>query len=205
MPSWHENAFRIAGPLWGESTGDQWCEVLMFHLMPTWKTCLNNQSICRWFEIPSWDITIMRYTCAFCLSKRLRSFYIWSATCLHFLYNQSSSWWFETLRVTSLWWKHFPRYWPLVRGIHLSPVDFPHEGQWRGALMFSLICAWTNGGANNRNAGDLRHHRVCYDATVMINDAVVFFTHTLVVKGQVTFYPKFFLFGKTCDMTTHLR
>ena len=38
-------------------------------------------------------------------------------------------------------WKHFPRNWPFVRGIHLSPVNSPHKGQWRGALMFSLICA----------------------------------------------------------------
>ena len=37
-------------------------------------------------------------------------------------------------------WKHFPRYWPFVRGIHRSPVNSPHKGQWRGALMFSLIC-----------------------------------------------------------------
>ena len=27
-------------------------------------------------------------------------------------------------------WKHFPRYWPLVRGIHRSPVNSPHKGQW---------------------------------------------------------------------------
>ena len=38
-------------------------------------------------------------------------------------------------------WKHFPRYWPFVRGIHRSPVNSPHKGQWRGALMFSLIGA----------------------------------------------------------------
>ena len=38
-------------------------------------------------------------------------------------------------------WKHFPRYWPFVWGIHRSPVNSPHKGQWRGALMFSLICA----------------------------------------------------------------
>ena len=36
-------------------------------------------------------------------------------------------------------WKHFPRYWPFVRGIHRSPVNSPHKGQWRGALIFSLI------------------------------------------------------------------
>ena len=38
-------------------------------------------------------------------------------------------------------WKHFPRYWPFVWWIHRSPVNSPHSGQWRGALMFSLICA----------------------------------------------------------------
>ena len=42
-------------------------------------------------------------------------------------------------------WKHFPRYWPFVRGIHRSPVNSPHKGQWRGVLIFSLICAWING------------------------------------------------------------
>ena len=26
-------------------------------------------------------------------------------------------------------WKHFPRYWPFVRGIHRSPVNSPHKGQ----------------------------------------------------------------------------
>ena len=42
-------------------------------------------------------------------------------------------------------WKYFPHYWPFVRGIHRSPVNSPHKGQWRGALMFSLTCAWING------------------------------------------------------------
>ena len=51
-------------------------------------------------------------------------------------------------------WRHFPRYWPFVRGIPRSPVNSPHKGQWRGALMFSLICARINRWANNRKAGD---------------------------------------------------
>ena len=38
-------------------------------------------------------------------------------------------------------WKHFARNWPFVRGIHRSPVNSPHKGQWRGDLVFSLICA----------------------------------------------------------------
>ena len=29
--------------------------------------------------------------------------------------------------------------------IDRSTVDSPYKGQWRGALIFSLICAWTNG------------------------------------------------------------
>ena len=66
-------------------------------------------------------------------------------------------------------WKHFPRYWPFVRGIHRFPVNFPHKGQWRGALMFSLICVWINGWVNNHEAGDLRRYRAHYDVTVMGN------------------------------------
>ena len=41
------------------------------------------------------------------------------------------------------------------------------KGQWRGALMFSLICAWINGWLNNREVGDLRCPRLHYDAIVM--------------------------------------
>ena len=66
-------------------------------------------------------------------------------------------------------WKHFPRYWPFVREIHRSPVNFPHKGQWRGALMFSLNCARMNGWVNSREAGDLRRYRVHYDVIVMFN------------------------------------
>ena len=42
----------------------------------------------------------------------------------------------------------------------------PHKGQWRGTLMFCLICVWTNGWVNNRDAGDLRCHRAHYDILV---------------------------------------
>ena len=65
-------------------------------------------------------------------------------------------------------WKDFPRYWPFVRGIHRSPVNSPHKGQWRRALMVSLICVWTNGWVNNRDAGDLRRHRANFDVTVIV-------------------------------------
>ena len=64
-------------------------------------------------------------------------------------------------------WKHFPRYWPFVRRIHRSPVNSPHKGQWRGALMFYLMCVWINDWVNNGKAGDLRRYRIHYDVTVM--------------------------------------
>ena len=60
----------------------------------------------------------------------------------------------------------FPRYWPFVRGIHRSPVNSPHKGQWHRALMFST--PWINGWVNNREAGDLRRHRPHYDVIVMM-------------------------------------
>ena len=79
----------------------------------------------------------------------------------------------ESVSLYSLWrhlchddvikWKHFPRYWSFVR----SPVNSPHKGQWRGDMMFSLICAWINGWVNNRGAGDLRRNRAHYDVTAM--------------------------------------
>ena len=64
-------------------------------------------------------------------------------------------------------WTHFPRYWPFVWGIHRSPVNSPHKGQWRGALVFSLIYVWINGWVNNGEAGDLRRYRAHYDVIIM--------------------------------------
>ena len=58
--------------------------------------------------------------------------------------------------------------WPFVSGFHRCPVESSHKDQWRGALVFSLICAWTNGCASNRDAGDLKRHHVHYGVTVMI-------------------------------------
>ena len=64
-------------------------------------------------------------------------------------------------------WKYFPCYWPFVRGIHRSPVNSPHKGQWRGALMFSLICALNKRMVNNRETGEMRRHRAHHGVIVM--------------------------------------
>ena len=57
-----------------------------------------------------------------------------------------------------------------------SPVigEFPSQSQWRGALIFSLIWAWTNGWANLWDACDLRRHRAHYDVTVMTKQRLFF-------------------------------
>ena len=74
------------------------------------------------------------------------------------------------------WWRHqmetFSALLAICAGIHQSPVNSPHKGQWRGALMFSLICVWINGWVNNREAGELRCYRVHCDITVMTNQFV---------------------------------
>ena len=59
-----------------------------------------------------------------------------------------------------------PLCWEFTGG---RPVNSPYKGQWRGALMFSLICNWINDWANNRKAGDLRRNRAHYDVVVMNN------------------------------------
>ena len=55
----------------------------------------------------------------------------------------------------------------ICAGNHRSKVNSPHNGQWREAFIFSLICAWVNRWVNNREAGDLRSHPAHYDVIVM--------------------------------------
>ena len=178
MTSSNENIFRVTGPLCGEFTGDrwipphkgQWRGALMFSLICVFiNGCVNNRE--------AGDL------------RRYRAHYDVTLMCFRSLLgNESLSFleleWREAFplllistggecanSMTGVWWRHemktLPRYWPSVRGIHRSPVNSPHKGQWRGALMFSLICARTNGWANHRHAGDLRRHLIHNDVTVM--------------------------------------
>ena len=73
-------------------------------------------------------------------------------TCMRAL--SVSPWW-------RLKWKHFLRYWSFVR------ESTALKGQWRGALMFSLICAWRRGKTNSLNTGDLRRHVAHCGVTVV--------------------------------------
>ena len=78
----------------------------------------------------------------------------------------------EGLKTLNLaWWRHqmetFSALLALCAGNSPIPANSPHKGQWRGALMFSLICARIKHWVNNREAGDLRRHRGHYDVNVM--------------------------------------
>ena len=70
------------------------------------------------------------------------------------------------------WWRHqmelFSAFLAICVGNSPVPGEFPHKGQWRGALMFTMICTWINGWVNNGEAGDLRRYRAHYDVTVMV-------------------------------------
>ena len=83
---------------------------------------------------------------------------------------EKDSWTFPWL-FPNTWWRRqmetFSALLALCEGNSLSPVNSPHKGQWCEALIFSLICAWTNSWANNRDAGDLRPHHAHSDVSVM--------------------------------------
>ena len=90
-------------------------------------------------------------------------------------------------------------WWSFVRGIHRSPVNSPHKGQWRGALMLSLICARINGWVNSREAGDLRRHRTHYDVIVMPFKPIGHHVSNISVSTySVWMFPKFELYVTTC-------
>ena len=64
-----------------------------------------------------------------------------------------------------VWWRHQMDTFSAL--LVICAGNSPHKGQWRGALMFTLICARINGWVNNREAGDLRRYRAPYDVIVI--------------------------------------
>ena len=112
-------------------------------------------------------------------------------------YNKVITWWHHQLE------PHFPRYWPFLQGIHRSPVNFTHKGQWRGALMFSLICAWINNWVVNREADDLRRHRGHYDVNVMIFVILMFWAWYTRVMFLSYMHASFYTVV-LCVVLTHL-
>ena len=85
------------------------------------------------------------------------------------------------------WWRHqmetFSALLAICAGNSPVPVNSPHKGQWRGALMFTFICARINGWVNNRGAGDLRRYRTHYDVIVMEGKWRIFVSLNLFIIG----------------------
>ena len=76
----------------------------------------------------------------------------------------------------STWWRHrLETFSASLALCHRSPVNSPHKSQRRGALMFSLICAWINCWVNNREAGDLIRDRAHCDVTLMVSCHIITF------------------------------
>ena len=71
-----------------------------------------------------------------------------------------------------IWWRNQIETFSTLLGLcdGNPPVTcghYSHKSQWRGALIFSLICAWTNVWAKSRDANDLRRHRENHYVPVM--------------------------------------
>ena len=87
------------------------------------------------------------------------SFLVWN----HWAMFMNGSWWRHQLEFfsASLAFCAFRAGHTMVTG------EFPHKGQWRGTLIFSLICVRINGLVKKHKAADLGHHRAHYDVIVM--------------------------------------
>ena len=141
-----------------------------------------------------WDLRVLR---ELNLSYRFhRSLLGWSIIFLHFI-TEFCVVDIECNDPVYTRWRHqmetfsaVPGYWPFVRGIHRWSVNSPHKGQWRGALMFSLICAWINCWVNNREAGDLRRHLAHY--------------HVIVMQTGCEWVIKFNSLSRTADIEVHV-
>ena len=147
MTSSNGNIFRMTGPLCGEFTMDKgpWCGALMFSLICAWTSVwvkTRDAGDLRHYHA-HYDVTLMIPP----WPNR-----IWKC----FPHHMMTSWNGNIFRDTG----H-------LCGEFTGPPVTPHKGQWRAALMFSLICVWINGWVNNREAGDLRRHCAHYDVIVM--------------------------------------
>ena len=114
-----------------------------------------------------WSIRVLQIKASRAVWDRTWTFCLEKGHLMHFFTSMVKSFAFWS------WWRHhmetFSALLALCAGNSPVPGEFPalRPWQWRGALIFSLICVWINGWVNNRESGDLRHHRAHYDVTVM--------------------------------------
>ena len=128
--------------------------------------------VCQWISNFTWSHTLLSMwllVCGGCKVNPCKQ----KGPRVDFAMNYNPTLWFfgpyDTFRTTLRhfsdhpWWRHQMETFSalLVLCAGKSPVNSPHKVQWRGALMFSLICAWANGWANTPDAAH-------YDVTVML-------------------------------------
>ena len=131
-----------------------WSEGIRYHLLAHFTSFAHQNHKGAW-DLPDFPITLfpeirgtcMRDTKQQVSMKHLVGIQWWEGrvrvkTVLspdyHRLHRRS---WSSVYHDDVIKWNHFQRYWPYVWGIHQSPVNSPHKGQWRGALIYSLRCA----------------------------------------------------------------
>ena len=140
-------------------------------MLKTWLHCVINSSG-ELLIIGIWEVSV----CFFLVQRDL-----WLASvrgCRWPQFGVLLSWFHDDV----IKWKHFPRYWPLVRGIRA-------QYQWRGALTFSLICARIYDWVNNREADDLGRYRAHYDVTVMYR-SITIMEHSAISTPYIAWYRK---------------
>ena len=133
------------------------------HLTPAcwstfWKSNFKQQLGCRFDIMDNMSYFVVLWQVQLFMSWYIRSFfgftflnilYFFKYSCTNIFHRRSLYTVYNVMK-----WKHFPRYWPFVRGIHRSP-----------ALTFYFICTWISDWVNNREAGDLRRHCAHYDVS----------------------------------------
>ena len=118
---------EFTGHRWIPLTNGQWRGVFMFSLNCAWTNDWANSR-----DAIAHYVVTLTFKCRSRIYRRAETFSL--------PYDCRFQWFHDDV----IKWKHFPRYWPFGRGI------YPRKGQWRRALVFSLICAGINGWVNNR-------------------------------------------------------
>ena len=178
MTSSNGNIFRVTGPLCGELTdpGEFPTQRPVTRSFDVFFDLRLNKRLSKqpwgwWLETPSWSLWRQCNGCRQWCDATLYmgcSWVVVLAICQLFaLGNILRRQWCESLVYGDIncsvtpWWRH------QMEKFSALLTFCVHKGQWRGALMSSLICAWINGWVNNREAGDLRRHRAHFDVIVI--------------------------------------
>ena len=133
MTSSNGKIFRVTGPLCGEFTGPGEFPTqrpvtrsfdVFFDLRLNKR--LSKQPWGWWFETPSWSLWRHRNDFVKCKLPKIHVMYERIFTVL-----KCPEWCCPKgvrRHDDAIKWKHFPRNWPFVRGIHRWPLNSPHKG-----------------------------------------------------------------------------